>query len=140
MSDVAYKNEKSASRLVCVQLMYEYLIKNCDPDKMLEDYFHFCDIKIKINKGFLRRVVRHFADDIDFKEILQNCVSSVSSIPLISLCILRVAILELLFETTDIPVIINEYLDIAQCFVGQKEIAFINAILDKVARKIRCNE
>jgi len=55
--------------------------------------------------------------------------------------ILRVGTYELTFTSdTPVPVILNEYLDITRAFFDTKEIAFINSVLDKVAKIVRSQE
>lgn len=55
--------------------------------------------------------------------------------------ILRVGAYELTFTSdTPVPVILNEYLDITRAFFDTKEIAFINSILDKIAKIVRSQE
>jgi len=42
----------------------------------------------------------------------------------------------------DVPVrvVITEYVDVAAAFLGGDEVGMINAVLDKLARKIRAHE
>jgi len=55
--------------------------------------------------------------------------------------ILRVGAYELAFASdTPTPVILNEYLDITRAFFDTKEVAFINSVLDKIARIVRSQE
>lgn len=52
--------------------------------------------------------------------------------------ILRVATWELMHaKDTPTPVIINEYLDVTRAFYDDKEVGFINGVLDKLAKHIR---
>ena len=133
------KNEKSASRMVAVQLMYAFVL-NCEkPDVLLNNFFKF-DANTQVNKGFLKRLVMKFTNDIDLNKILTDNTINISNIPLIIMCVLKVASIELMYEKTDIAVIIDEYLNVARCFVDKKELAFINAVLDKVAGVVRCKK
>jgi transcription termination factor NusB len=50
--------------------------------------------------------------------------------------ILKVGIVEMIFEKTAIPVIIDEYVEIAKNFVDEKGVKFVNAILDKLSRQV----
>ncbi len=55
--------------------------------------------------------------------------------------ILRVGAYELAFASdTPTPVILNEYLDITRAFFDTKEVAFINSVLDKIAKIVRSQE
>ena len=50
--------------------------------------------------------------------------------------IMRLAVYELLFEKTPPPVVINEALELAKTFSGDRAVAFINGVLDAVRRAI----
>ncbi len=52
--------------------------------------------------------------------------------------LLRVAVYELMaYEELTIKIIINEYINIARCFFEEKEVRFVNGVLDKVAKEVR---
>ena len=50
--------------------------------------------------------------------------------------IMRLAVYELLFEKTPPAVVINEALELAKTFSGDRAVAFINGVLDAVRRAI----
>jgi N utilization substance protein B len=51
---------------------------------------------------------------------------------------LHAAIFELLYKPqTSVNIIINEYLNAAEAFVDSKQKKFLNALLDKISKKIR---
>jgi N utilization substance protein B len=53
-------------------------------------------------------------------------------------CILRASIFELMnFSETPLKVIINEYVNITRSFFDEKEVGFVNGILDKIAHEVR---
>ena len=52
--------------------------------------------------------------------------------------LLHAAIFELLYRSqTSISIIINEYLNTSDFFLGQSQKKYLNAILDKISKKIR---
>lgn len=55
--------------------------------------------------------------------------------------VLRAGVCELL-EFADVParVVIDQYLDVAQAFLGDKEKGFVNGVLDRLARELRASE
>ena len=60
-----------------------------------------------------------------------------SRIPKVSLSILRVAIYEMLYEEgTDVGVAINEAVELAKTYGGEKDSSFINGLLGSVARQL----
>ena len=50
--------------------------------------------------------------------------------------IMRLAVYEMLSEDTPPPVVINEALELAKTFSGERSVAFINGVLDAVRRAI----
>ena len=63
----------------------------------------------------------------------------IANMPLVDLCILRIAIFELLFGTLPDSVCINEALELAKIYGGDKSAAFINGVLGGVSRQ-KANE
>ena len=53
-------------------------------------------------------------------------------------CILRAGVFELLhFNDTPLKVIINEYVNVTRGFYDEKEVGFVNGILDKIGHETR---
>ena len=50
--------------------------------------------------------------------------------------IMRLAVYELLFEKTPPPVVINEALELAKTFSGERAVGFVNGVLDAVRRAL----
>ena len=52
--------------------------------------------------------------------------------------LLQAAIFELLYKPeTSVNIIINEYLNAAKAFIDNKQKNFLNALLDKISKKLR---
>lgn len=51
--------------------------------------------------------------------------------------VLRLAVFEILYSTTPTPVVIDEAVELARRFGGEKSPAFVNGILDAVAHAVR---
>lgn len=51
--------------------------------------------------------------------------------------ILRAAASELVEGTTDAPLLINDYIDVTAAFYEGREKAFVNAVLDKIAKNLK---
>jgi len=99
----------------------------------------------KIDRRFFRlrltSTTKHLAE-ID--NILQRCLARgwpLHRINSIARAILRCATDEIQRDSSTVPpVIIAEYLLIAEAFLDDKDIAFVNAVLDKVSRLIRAQD
>ena len=53
--------------------------------------------------------------------------------------ILRLAIAEIMQTSTDLPIIINEYIEITKLFENSKDAKFVNSIIETVGNSLRKN-
>ena len=130
---------KRQARLAAVQFMYQCEITGRCTSDTVQDF-----IATYVDKGtdlrFLKRLLADFQKDIDLEAVVSNVLAegqSFTNISLIEKCIWKVAAAEMIFEKTDIPVIINEYVEIAKGFVDKNATKFVNAILDKISRSVK---
>ena len=98
-----------------------------------------------VNTKFFNLLVDNFQKDMNLDDMIEDALEddkTVSNSPPVEICIIKTALTEMIFEKTDIPVIINEYVEIAKDFLDEKVAKFINALLDKISKKVkkRCLE
>ena len=136
------KSSKRTSRIAAVQTAYQYHITKDDRNTIVENFIKYYidsdDLYKDIDLFFFKKLTSHLEDD-GINEILTGNLNIEYS-PVLSNMIIRnivqVAAIEIRFEKTDIPIIINEFLEISKEFVDQKSVKFINAMLDKVSKQI----
>ena len=126
------KSKNSSPRIKVVQKLYNSLLNpGCQIDYPKSQFKKFIkDVVI----GTLERselieetISTHLSDDIDL-----NKTDKILKI------ILFAAIFELMFKhNTPKKVIINEYLLASESFLEKIQIGYLNAILDKIAKKLR---
>lgn len=131
---------RSVAREVAMKLVYCNLVGGTDtPDAVLEK----SDIREpldEVDKRYTQRVLDGVSErltDID-ERIAANAVGwSIDRIARVDLAILRVALYEMLYMD-DIPVgaSINEAVELAKTFGGERSYAFINGILGTVADEL----
>jgi len=97
--------------------------------------------RIKINRKFLKELTENVADKLSHIDEnidkLENS-SSNNKLGVILQSILRAASYELIYNLdTPTNVIINEYVTVSGFFLEQKEINYVNALLDKLSKNIR---
>ncbi len=141
---------KHASRIGACQVMYQKEITGNNTQVILNNFIKYYlkeePLLKHIQLNFFKRLVSYFDNtEFDTDEIIRNSLSenySLERMQIMMKCIIKVAILEMKFEKTDIPVIINEYVQVSKYFVGQSEFKFVNAILDKISKNIerKCQE
>ena len=141
------KLSKHTSRIAAVQIMYQKDVTNADIQSIYKNFTEFymkgSDEYNDINEKFFKRLVEHFSKDIKADEIIQKGLmagKSLYGLSIINKSILKTAVYEIVFEKTDIPVIINEYVEISKLFSDLSSAKFINAILDKISKQVerRC--
>ena len=123
---------KSNPRVIVIQKLYG---KHFNDDEELTFPKHRFKKFIKdIVLGSLERkelidetIKLHLSEDIDFKRTEKLII-----------ILLQAAIFELLYKPeTSVNIIINEYLNAAKAFIDNKQKNFLNALLDKISKKIR---
>lgn len=133
---------KHISRLTAVQFAYQLEITHENllesAEKFLSsDIFKEEDYK-EIKISFFKRLISKLNDETLSEQIEKSLKSGKNLIHLsiIELCILKIALIEMIYEKTDIPVIINEYIEIAKLFLDSNSIKFINALLDNLSKNV----
>ena len=131
---------KTMARFIAVQFMYKIHMTGdtafspSDVDEFVNTY-----APKETNVKFFKRLVSNFSKDANLDEIIEISLGNsalISNAQPVEICIIKTALVEMIFEKTDIPVIINEYVEIAKDFLDAKSVKFINAVLDKIAQKV----
>ena len=122
----------SNPRVIVIQKLYSQYINK---DQKIEFKKHRYKKFIKdIVLGTLERkeliektIKQHLEEDIDIKRT-----------EILLIIFLHAAIFEILYRSkTSINIIINEYLNSSEFFLEQSQKKYLNAMLDKVSKKIR---
>ena len=98
--------------------------------------------KVRPDEKFLAKIIAGVFENLDaIDTIIKRNLSenwSKERMDNVMMALLRSAVFEL-SSSQKLPfkVIINEYIDIARSFFNDKETAFVNGILDKIAREVR---
>lgn len=149
-------NKKSLTRLMAVQIFYQYEFHQGKFDleqitnEIVNNYTlrqeeETTSYKSKINLSFLQNLTIGLQKD---RENIDNIVKkylkepfNIDKIDDIILQILRFGTFELKYvQDSPAKVVLDEYVDIAASFFADKKVTFINAILDKIAREFRKSE
>lgn len=142
-------NKRGAARLAAVQALYQMDVAGSGVLEIAAEYETF-----RLGKEVDGTLYRE-ADPQWFRAILSGVVENQKSVdpaihdaltddwPLSRLdstlrAILRAGVYEIM-KRDDVPlaVIVSEYVDIAKAFYGEDEPKLVNAVLDRVARRLR---
>ena len=127
-------NINNNPRIIIIQKLYE---KNLNKDSELEFPKHRYKKFIKdVVQGTLERkelieesISLHLGEDIHFEKTEKLLI-----------ILLQAAVFEFLYKPqTAVNIIINEYLNTAKAFLDENQKKFLNALLDKISKKIRTN-
>ena len=143
--------KNSMSRLIAVQVLfqYEFFKEVKDVDDVINDVLEYYKneygedfYKKNVSRTFLRKIVENTLTELseinkDIEKFLDKSMD-IFEMPGELLAILKLAFYELKHEEK-IPqnVIISEYTDITNCFFLEKEVNFVNGILDAFAKSFR---
>lgn len=130
---ISYKKENNP-RVIIIQKLYS---KNINEDQEIEYPKHRFKKFIKdVVLGTLERkdlieetISEHLKNDLDYKRTEKLII-----------LLLHAAVYELLYKPqTSVNIVINEYLNASTFFLNENQKKYLNALLDKVSKKIRIN-
>ncbi|WP_341751851.1 MULTISPECIES: transcription antitermination factor NusB [unclassified Candidatus Tisiphia] len=144
---------KTIARIAAVQAIYQYKPESPDQniDRIMQQIVQFYQdervandlnkpIKVKLSISYFELLVKSVVlnlSQID-KMISRHLTSEwqITSLPVLLLALLRVAICELqFFPNVPSKVVINEFTDITSDMLNENEVGFVNSVLDRIAKK-----
>ena len=123
---------KENTRVIIIQILYA---KNFNSE-----------FEIKFPKHRFKKFIKDVVlGSLERKELIEETISlhlnkdiDIKRTEKLVIILLHAAIFELLYKPqTSVNIIINEYLNAAEAFVDNNQKKFLNALLDKISKKIR---
>lgn len=140
MSEFSNLMPKRIARVAAVQFVYKMSMTGVlSPSETEIQEFIEAYVERRMNQKLFMKLIDDVRQGGEFDDLLDSVLDdgrTISNSPPVEVCIIKVALAEMVYEKTDIPVIINEYVDIAKAFLDKKAAKFINALLDKASKKV----
>ena len=138
---VDFRVARNISRLAAVQLMYEKDLLNTTTDLASSSFSSYMKQEAIYNgmhSRFYKKLVSHFSDNIDFNGLCAKHIANTAPLQQSKIIesIVKVAIIETANTKTPLPIIINEYIEIAKDFATLNEARMLNAMLDRILKNI----
>ena len=127
------------ARIYALQSLYAWLLSN-NHSQEIEEYFLINNDFTKVDTEYFVKLFRGVTSNVDRldQQMLPFLDRPLKELTLVELCILRIAIFELI-ECPDVPfrVVINEAVELNKKFGSTDGFKYINGVLDQVAKKLR---
>ena len=123
---------KEKPRVIIIQILYAKKFNS--------------EFEIKFPKHRFKKFIKDVVlGSLERKELIEETISlhlnkdiDIKRTEKLVIILLHAAIFELLYKPqTSVNIIINEYLNAAEAFVDNNQKKFLNALLDKISKKIR---
>ena len=130
------------SRERALQMIYQWEVSQASPDKVVETYWSELSKETpgdSTDDPFANRVLRGVVEQIaKIDGLIESHADNwrLERMSAVDRCILRMAVYELLEDTSLAPVIINEALEIGGRFSGKESVPFLNGVLDAVRKSL----
>jgi N utilization substance protein B len=136
------------SRMGAIQALYQSEQMAQDMNAVLQDFttHHFAEnngiFKTQPDVVFFRTIAEGVQKNMDaIDPIIQGCLQEnwrMDRLPSVMRSLLRAGAYELMYEPlVPTPVVLNEYIEIGKDFFQERDVSFVNGILDAVAKKVR---
>jgi len=133
---------RSHSRAAAVQALYQALVNKQAPEKAALD-FVTAENSDKMDMKYFNELVSGVSNNIDTldAELAYAVDRDLANIDPVESSVLRLAIYEYIYRP-DIPyrVVLNEAVELAKAFGGEKGHKYVNGVLDKMGSKLRAAE
>ncbi|MCY4122914.1 MAG: transcription antitermination factor NusB [Acidobacteria bacterium] len=140
-ADPGTRRERHLARETALQLLYQWEVGRIGPDDReaaLDIYWavHPAPAPRRQKALALARGAAGALDRVDPLIARHTDNWRPERLAVVDRMIMRLAVYEMLSEDTPPPVVINEALELAKTFSGERSVAFINGVLDAVRRAI----
>ncbi len=130
------------SRERALQMIYQWELSQASADRVVETYWSELSKETpgdSLDDPFANRVLRGVVEQVaKIDRLIQSHADNwrLERMSAVDRCILRMAVYELMEDTSLAPVIINEALEVGSRFSGKESVPFLNGVLDAVRKSL----
>src|SRR5882724_7009088 len=152
VKDERKANRRGAARLAAVQALYQMEVAGKGLNEILAEFeSHWMGREVEgeqylpAEAAFFRDVINGFVrEQVKLDPMIDQALTAgwpLKRIEAVLRAVLRAGAYEL-DHRRDVParVVVSEYVDVAHAFVDREEVGMVNAVLDRIARKLRAAE
>lgn len=132
---------RKKDRATALQILYALEVGKEPRVDASEEMLRLHGVEKAPSRDFILKIIRGVAENgVEIDRWIENCSEnwSLSRMAAVERSVLRLAVCEFLhLSETPVPVVINEAVNLAKTYGGKDSGAFVNGILDQVARSLR---
>jgi N utilization substance protein B len=134
-------DSRTEARILALQAIFQHVFVNQELSKVRDEFLKYYVKQHDADKKILTTILDDVALNQErYEELVATNLNekwTYDRIGLVEKALLIAAISELSLGKAPTNVIINEYINISKGYFNEKEVGFINGILDNLAKKIR---
>ncbi len=139
------KRNRTIARQFAIQMLYQYIMTNDDIEEINERFYYSIDEDYNDEiKSFAFKLFTSAVDKIDeYDDIISKFLKdnwTIDRINEMDKNVLRVAIAELFNGDAPFFAILDDYVNLAADFSGDKSAAFVNGILENIRKKFQVSK
>jgi N utilization substance protein B len=135
---------RTGARIAAVQALYQIEMSQAAADQVIAEFREHRLGSDTDAELFATLTAATWVRRVEIDELIKSALAegwTIARLDAVMRALLRAGVSELLdFADVPVPVVIDQYVEVAHAFLGQKETGFVNGLLDRLARRLRPQE
>lgn len=135
---------RTAARIAAVQALYQIEMSSAAADQVIAEFREHRLGSDSDADLFANLTAATWVRRVEIDNLIRSALAegwTIERLDAVMRALLRAGVCELLdFADVPVPVVIDQYVEVAHAFLGQKEKGFVNGLLDRLARRLRPQE
>jgi N utilization substance protein B len=135
---------RTAARIAAVQALYQIEMSSAAAEQVIAEFREHRLGSDSDADLFANLTAATWVRRVEIDNLIRSALAegwTIERLDAVMRALLRAGVCELLdFADVPVAVVIDQYLEVAHAFLGQKEKGFVNGLLDRLARRLRPQE